>query len=142
MNIIWEKFNGELAITFLLDSTIDSIISMEAHADLLKVRGDIPSDWSCVAVNAEWKESEWSHECYRWRNKKIIIDLEAAKNETKTRLRKERNPLWNDLDVAYFKVIEAAGDATMVISEKQRLRDVTKLADKATTLEELMGLKV
>ena len=136
MNIIWEKPDKGLAITFMFDSTT----SPETHADLLKDRGDIPSDWSCVAVNAEWIESEWSHECYRWRDTKVVIDLEEAKNETKARLRKDRDSLWNDLDVSYFKAIEVAADTTIIISEKQRLRDVTKLADVATTLDELKAL--
>jgi hypothetical protein len=44
------------------------------------------------------------------------------------------------LDVQYQRAQEDGRDTTIIISEKQRLRDVTKLADKATTLDELKAL--
>jgi hypothetical protein len=59
---------------------------------------------------------------------------------TKERLRAERAPLLTALDVQYQRAQEDGRDTTIIISEKQRLRDVTKLADKATTLDELKAL--
>ena len=70
----------------------------------------------------------------------ITIDFGKAQGITKERLRQERAPLLTALDVRYQRATEDGRDTTIIISEKQRLRDVTKLADKATTLDELKAL--
>ena len=70
----------------------------------------------------------------------ITIDFTKAQTITKERLRQERAPLLTALDVQYQRATEDGRDTTIIISEKQRLRDVTKLADKATTLDELKAL--
>jgi hypothetical protein len=44
-------------------------------------------------------------------------------------------------DVAFQRAQEEGSDASAIVAEKQRLRDVTTLADSATTLEELRSLK-
>jgi hypothetical protein len=44
-------------------------------------------------------------------------------------------------DVAFQRALETGSDITAIVDEKQRLRDVTKLANNATTLEELKALK-
>ena len=71
----------------------------------------------------------------------ITIDFTKAQGITKDRLRAERAPLLTALDVQYQRATEDGRDTTIIISEKQRLRDVTKLADTATTLDELKALK-
>ena len=74
----------------------------------------------------------------------ITINIDKAKAITKDRLRAERTPLLQKLDVDYQRADEAADAAKKaeVVAEKQRLRDITQLADAATTLEELKDLKV
>jgi hypothetical protein len=74
----------------------------------------------------------------------IIVNVNKAKEITKDRLRVERAPLLAGLDVAYQRADES-GDAEKkaeVVAEKQRLRDITQLADQAQTLDELKALKV
>ena len=74
----------------------------------------------------------------------IIVNVNKAKEITKDRLRAERVPLLAGLDVAYQRADES-GDAEKkaeVVAEKQRLRDITQLADQAQTLDELKALKV
>lgn len=71
----------------------------------------------------------------------ITINLEKAKSITKDRLRAERTPLLQAQDVAFQRALEAGADTSAIVAEKQRLRDVTTLADSATTLEELRSLK-
>ena len=70
----------------------------------------------------------------------LTVDMTKAQGITKDRLRAERAPLLTALDVQYQRATEDGRDTTIIISEKQRLRDVTKLADKATTLDELKAL--
>jgi hypothetical protein len=71
----------------------------------------------------------------------ITINFAKAQAITKDRLRQERAPLLTALDVQYQRAQEDGRDTTIIISEKQRLRDVTKLADTATTLDELKAIK-
>ena len=70
----------------------------------------------------------------------ITINLDKAKAITKERLRAERTPLLQAQDVAFQRALEEGADTTAIVAEKQRLRDITQLADTATTLEELKGL--
>jgi hypothetical protein len=70
----------------------------------------------------------------------ITINLNKAKEITKERLREERTPLLQAQDVAFQRALESGADTTAIVAEKQRLRDITKLADSATTLEELKSL--
>ena len=71
---------------------------------------------------------------------KVTVNLDKAKLLTKDRLRIERTPLLLVQDVAYTRATETGADTTAIIAEKNRLRDITKLADTASTLEELKGL--
>jgi hypothetical protein len=70
----------------------------------------------------------------------IVINVDKAKEITKERLRAERVPLLQAQDVAFQRALEEGADTTAIVAEKQRLRDITQLADTATTLEELKGL--
>ena len=70
----------------------------------------------------------------------VTVNLNKAKAITKDRLRMERAPLLVAQDVLYMRATEASQDTTAIVAEKQRLRDITKLADSATTLEELKSL--
>ena len=72
----------------------------------------------------------------------ITINLTKAKAITKDRLRAERTPLLQAQDVAFQRALESGSDTTAIVAEKQRLRDITQLADQATTLDELKQLGV
>jgi hypothetical protein len=72
----------------------------------------------------------------------ITINFDKAKDITKDRLRAERTPLLQAQDVAFQRALESGADTTAIVAEKQRLRDITKLADQATTLDELKSLGV
>jgi len=72
----------------------------------------------------------------------IIINMDKAKEITKARLRVEREPLLVAQDVAFQRALEARADTSAIVAEKQRLRDITKLADAATTPDELKEIKV
>jgi len=71
----------------------------------------------------------------------ITINFDKAKAITKDRLRAERTPLLQAQDVSFQRALESGADTTAIVAEKQRLRDITQLADSATTLEELKTLK-
>jgi hypothetical protein len=71
----------------------------------------------------------------------ITINLDKAKVITKDRLRTERTPLLQAQDVAFQRALETGADTTVIVAEKQRLRDITSLADQANTLDELKALE-
>jgi hypothetical protein len=71
----------------------------------------------------------------------ITINFDKAVEITKDRLRAERNPLLQAQDVAFQRALESGADTAAIVAEKQRLRDITKLADAANTLEDLSALK-
>ena len=72
----------------------------------------------------------------------VTVSLAKAKELTKKRLRAERTPLLAAQDVAFQRALEESADTTAIVAEKQRLRDITNLADQATTLDELKELGV
>jgi len=73
---------------------------------------------------------------------KVEVSLAKAKEITKKRLRAEREPLLQAQDVAFQRALETGADTSAIVAEKQRLRDVTSLADAETTLEGLRAIKV
>lgn len=72
----------------------------------------------------------------------ITINLDKAKAITKERLRAERTPLLQEQDVAFQRALESGADTTAIVAKKQRLRDITALADQATTLDELKAIEL
>jgi hypothetical protein len=72
----------------------------------------------------------------------ITINFDKAVEITKDRLRAERTLLLQAQDVAFQRALESGADTSTIVAEKQRLRDVTQLADQATTLDELKAIKV
>lgn len=73
---------------------------------------------------------------------KIVINIDKAKEITKTRLRTERAPLLQNLDIAFQRALETGADTSTIVAEKQRLRDITNAVDTCATLDELRTLKV
>jgi hypothetical protein len=72
----------------------------------------------------------------------VTVSFPKAVELTKKRLRSERESLLAAQDVAFQRALESGADTTAIVAEKQRMRDVTKLADSATTLEGLRAIKV
>ena len=72
----------------------------------------------------------------------ITINLSKAKEITKERLRRERKPLLEAQDILFMQAQESGADTSAIVTEKQRLRDITKLADAATTPDELKKIEV
>lgn len=70
----------------------------------------------------------------------LTVNFDKAKVITKDRLRMERGPLLVEQDVAFMRATESGEDTTSIVTEKQRLRDITLLADDATTLDELKAI--
>ena len=70
----------------------------------------------------------------------ITINMNKAKDITKERLRQERKPLLEEQDILFMRAQEAGSDTTVIVAEKQRLRDITNSVDSCTTTDELKAL--
>ncbi len=70
----------------------------------------------------------------------ITINMNKAKEITKERLRVERKPLLETQDIKFMQAQETGSDTTAIVTEKKRLRDITKNVDSCTTTEELKAL--
>ena len=135
MRIIYK--NDEGGVSVIIPSgdctlTIEQIAAKDVPAGVayeIVNTADVPTDRTF--------RNAWEHD-----GEKIIISLPKAQEITKNRLRSERAPLLADRDVAFQQALEVGADTKEIIAEKQRLRDITKLADRCTTLDELKELKV
>ena len=70
------------------------------------------------------------------------VNFSKAQAITKDRLRADRKPLLEEQDVLFMRAQEAGSDTSAIVTEKQRLRDITNQVDSMTTLDELKGATV
>jgi hypothetical protein len=72
----------------------------------------------------------------------ITVDITKAKVITKDRLRADRKPLLEAQDILFMKAQEAGTSTSAIVTEKQRLRDITNQVDSMTTTTQLKAAKV
>jgi len=72
----------------------------------------------------------------------ITVDIAKAKVITKDRLRADRKPLLEEQDILFMKAQEAGTSTSAIVTEKQRLRDITNQVDSMTTTTQLKAAKV
>ena len=70
------------------------------------------------------------------------VNFSKAQDITKDRLRVDRKPLLEAQDVVFMRAQEASSDTTAIVTEKQRLRDITNQVDSMTTLDQLKAASV
>ena len=69
----------------------------------------------------------------------IAVSLTKAKAITKDRLRVDRKPLLETQDVLFMKAQEAGSSTTAIVTEKNRLRNIT--GDYVDDMDNLTDLK-
>jgi hypothetical protein len=131
--IIFTNDNGGVATTIPTgEISIDAVL----EKDVPKGRGARIVNYTDLPV--QYKDF---YDAWEMTATEVTVNLDKAKALTKARLRAERTPLLQAQDVAFQRALEEGADTTAIVAEKQRLRDITDLADSATTLEELRSLK-
>ena len=70
------------------------------------------------------------------------VNFSKAQDITKDRLRADRTPLLEAQDILFMRAQEASSDTSAIVTEKQRLRDITIQVDSMSTLDELKGATV
>ena len=115
----------------------------ELHIDVVKSK-DTPSH--SIIVDSETLPNKDNDFFNAWELNEeegtVSVNLDKAKALTKDRLRMDRAPLLAAQDVAFQRALETGSDTTAIVAEKQRLRDITNLADTCTTTAQLRALKV
>jgi hypothetical protein len=133
--IIFTNENGGVSVTtptpeFLETHTIEDVLAKDCPVGSLIVdQDDLPNADSDFFNSWELVDGT------------IVVNTAKAKEQTKDRLRTEREPLLAAQDVLYMRATEANQDTTAIVAEKQRLRDLPTLADACTTLNALRALK-
>ncbi len=105
---------------------------------------DIPQNVQSYIVDASTLPEEDGDFFDAWEQTRgvVTVNLDKAKEVTKRRLRHQREPLLAAQDVLFQRALETGADTSAIVAEKQRLRDITALADTCTTTAELRALKV
>lgn len=131
------------AIIFINESGGVSICypTGELSIDAVKAK-DTPSNSVIVDASTLPEADNDFFDAWELNGTTVSVSLTKAKALTKTRLRAEREPLLAVQDVLFQRAIEANADTSDIVAEKQRLRDITNLADACTTTAELRALKV
>jgi hypothetical protein len=70
----------------------------------------------------------------------VSVDFSKAQEITRTRLRNERTPLLAAQDILFQRALETGADTTLIVAEKNRLRDITALVNSINTLDDLQAL--
>lgn len=121
---------------------IPSQESIDAHGIEWIKEKDTPQDSIIIEYDLLPNSYDDFFDAWRLVQENVVVDFPAAQEITKNRLRLEREPLMQEQDVAFQRALESGSDTTAIVTEKQRLRNITKLADGAKTLEELQSIKV
>ncbi len=132
--IIYTQDNGTASI---IQPTEEALATMTIAQIAAK---DVPAGVPFQIVDASTIPSDRTFR-NAWKGD-LTVDMPKAVEITKDRLRAERAPLLEAQDVAFQRAMETGDSTAAIVAEKNRLRDVTKLADRpGITLEQLKALK-
>ena len=140
--IIFTDSDGALSVVHPVRNTLGETLTTDAEIEQ-RAWDKLPKD----AINPQFvDEAEIpTDRTFRnaWKDEGgIKVDMVKAKGLTKDRLRNERKPLLEAQDVAFQRALESGASTVAIVSEKQRLRDITKQVDGITSLDELKALGI
>ena len=130
-------------IIFTNDNGGVSVCIPTGELPIEQVQGkDCPADSYIVAASSLPENDNDFFDAWEQTKGVVTVNIDKAKDITKRRLRAERMPLLAAQDVAFQRALESGADTSAIVAEKQRLRDITSLADTCATTDELRALKV
>ena len=132
--IIYTTDEGTVAILIPTDECGLSIEEIAAK--------DVPEGKEYKIVDVSTISSDRSFRNAWVLDNEITVDISKAKDITKNKLRVERKPLLEAQDILFMQAQESGSDTSGIVTEKQRLRDITNQVDSMTTVEELKGATV
>jgi len=134
--IIFTNENGGVSVTvptpeFLETHTIEDVLAKDCPDHAIIVNND----------SLPYEDNDFFNS-WELNNGVVTVNLSKAKEQTKERLRFEREPLLVAQDVLFQRASEANADTTAIVAEKQRLRDITLLANACTTTAQLRAITI
>ena len=128
-------------IIFTNDNGGVSVCVPTGELDIQAVKAkDTPSN-SIIVQDSELPSADNDFfDAWELSNGTVSVNLTKAKALTKTRLRREREPLLAAQDVLFQRAQESNADTTAIVAEKNRLRNITNGVDTCTTTAELRAL--
>jgi len=128
-------------IIFTNDNGGVSICVPTGELDIQAVKAKDTPNTSIIVQDSELPKVDSDFfDAWELTNGTVSVNLIKAKAMTKTRLRSERIPLLSAQDVLFQRAQESNTDTTAIVAEKNRLRNITSLADTCTTTAELRAL--
>jgi hypothetical protein len=70
----------------------------------------------------------------------IFVNIDKAKEVWKEKIRTARKPALEKLDVDFVKAQETSSDTTLIVADKNTLRDLPEQVDTATTTDEIKSV--
>ena len=134
--IIYTRLDGGVSVVTPNINTNEILTEEEA---VQRAFDKLPSS----AINPQIVEADTISSDRTFRNawekdeKVIKTNMTKAKDMTKDRLREERKPLLEAQDILFNRALEDSADTSAIVTEKNRLRDITKQVDGMTTLNQL-----
>ena len=118
-----------------------SVCTPTSELDINAVKAKDTPSHSIIIDDSELPNADNNFfDAWELNNGTVSVSLTKAKALTKTRLRAERAPLLAAQDVLFQRAQESNADTTAIVVEKNRLRNITNLADDCTTTAELKAL--
>ena len=128
-------------IIFTNDNGGVSVCVPTGELDIQAVKAKDTPSTSIIVRDSELPQADNDFfDAWELRNGTVFVNIDKAKALTKTRLRKEREPLLAAQDVLFQRAQESNADTTAIVAEKNRLRNITNGADTCTTTAELRAL--
>ena len=130
-------------IIFTNDNGGVSVCVPTGEIDIQAVKAKDTPSTSIIVQDSELPQADNDFfDAWELSNGTVSVNLTKAKALTKTRLRREREPLLAAQDVLFQRAQESNADTTSIVAEKNRLRNITNGVDTCTTTAELRALSV
>ena len=129
--IVYKRAEGNVAVCYPSGETdITHVLANDVPAGAIVIDySDLPDEkYGCF------------FDAWELNGEVVSVNVSKAKEIMKNRLRSDRTPLLAELDVAFQRAVEEGKSTADVVAEKQRLRDITKLADGVDTLDALLAV--
>lgn len=140
--IVYTRPDGGLSVVHPVRNTRGETLTTDAQIEQ-RAWDKLPAE----AINPRWADAAEIPADRSLRNAwkdagdKVAHDMGKAREITKARLRLERAPLLDALDVEFMRALEEGKPTADIVTQKQALRDVTNQADVAQNIESLKALK-
>lgn len=130
-------------IIFTNDNGGVSVCVPTGELDIQAVKAKDTPSTSIIVQDSELPQADNDFfDAWELSNGVVSTNLTKAKAMTKTRLRREREPLLAAQDVLFQRAQESNADTTAIVAEKNRLRNITNGVDTCTTTAQLRALSV